>query len=40
LIVFIDSAVLNHEMTRSKEKIIQLVNEAVGEPVVEQVFIR
>lgn len=40
LTVFIDSAPLKHELNRSKEKIIQLVNEKLGEAYIEQVFIR
>lgn len=40
LTVFIDSAPLRHELTAGKGNIVQLVNDAIGESVIDQVFIR
>lgn len=40
LTVFIDSSTLKHEMNQSRDKIIDLVNTAIGETVIEQVYIR
>lgn len=40
LTIFLDSSALKHELNQSKDKIIHLVNEAIGERVIEHVFIR
>ncbi|MBK8846561.1 MAG: DUF721 domain-containing protein [Bacteroidetes bacterium] len=40
LVITISSAALKHEMNLSKEKIITLLNDALGEQVIEEVVIK
>lgn len=40
VVITINSAALKHEMNFSKEKIITLLNDALGQPVIDEVIIR